>query len=152
MKQPYHEGTWFAVPLNQGGYAAGLLARMAPAGKVVLAYLYGPKRAAIPTLAELASMRPSDAAKVVRMGDMGLANGRWPVIGDAVDWQRELWPMPAFIRRSEPAHHAWRAIYADSDPGRPEREVSVPYEMTGLESDLLYGYGSIELLMTKLLE
>lgn len=152
MKQPYHEGTWFAVPLNHGGYATGLLARMAPAGKVVLAYLYGPKRAAIPTLAELAGMRPGDALKVVRMGDMGLANGRWPVIGDAADWQRELWPMPAFIRRSEPAHHAWRAVYADNDPGRPEREVSVPYEMTGLESDLLYGYGSIELLMTKLLE
>jgi len=89
---------------------------------------------------------------VLRVGDMGLANGRWPVIGDAVDWQRALWPMPAFIRRSEPAHHAWRAVYADSDPGRPEREVSVPYDMAGLESDLLYGYGSIELLMSKLLE
>ncbi|WP_295999875.1 Imm26 family immunity protein [Rugamonas sp.] len=151
MKQSYREGTWFAVPLNQGGYAAGLLARMAPGGKVVLAYFYGPKRAALPTLAELAGMRPGDAVKVARTGDMGLANGRWQVIGDAPDWQRELWPIPAFIRRSEPVRHAWRAVYADTDPGRPEREVSVPYDMTGLDIDLLYGYGSIELLLTKLL-
>jgi hypothetical protein len=30
--------------------------------------------------------------------------------------------------------------------------VSVPYDTEGLESDSLFGYGSAELLMTKLLE
>ena len=152
MKQPYHEGTWFAVPLNHGGYATGMLARLAPNGRILLAYLYGPKRARPATLDELAGLRPSDALKALRMGDMGLANGRWPVIGDDPHWQRELWRVPPFIRRSEPIRHAWRAVYPDADPSRPEREESIPYETTGLEGDLLYGYGSIELLLTKLLD
>ena len=41
--------------------------------------------------------------------------------------------------------------YADADPSRSEREESVPYDTTGLEADSLYGYGSTELLLTRLL-
>jgi hypothetical protein len=42
--------------------------------------------------------------------------------------------------------------YSDADPSRSEREESVPYDTQGLEADSLYGYGSTELLLTKLLE
>ncbi|HEX8602480.1 MAG TPA: Imm26 family immunity protein [Pseudoduganella sp.] len=151
MKQPYHEGSWFAVPLNNGGYAAGLVARMSPQGKIMLAYLFGPKRATIPTLADVQGLRAGDAAKAIRTGDMALANGRWPVLGDAENFDRNDWPVPVFIRRSDSLKRAWQATYAD-DPAKPEREISVPYETAGLESDSLFGYGSTELLLTKLLE
>ena len=149
--QPYHEGSWFAVPLINGGFAAGLVARMSPQGKIMLAYLFGPKRPAMPTLAELQSLTAQDALKAIRTGDMALANGRWPVLGDAERFDRNDWPVPVFIRRSDTLKRAWQATYAD-DPAKPEREVSVPYETEGLESDSLYGYGSTELLLTKLLE
>ncbi|TWI66562.1 immunity protein 26 of polymorphic toxin system [Pseudoduganella lurida] len=151
MKQPYHEGSWFAVPLINGGFATGLVARMSPQGKIMLAYLFGPKRAAIPSLADVQSLVAGDAVKAIRTGDMALANGRWPVLGDAQDFDRNRWPVPVFIRRSDALKRAWQATYAD-DPAKPEREVSVPYETEGLESDSLYGYGSTELLLTKLLE
>lgn len=151
MKQPYHEGSWFAVPLNNGGYAAGLVARMSPQGKIMLAYLFGPKRATIPTLADVQGLTAADAAKAIRTGDMALANGRWPVLGDVENFNRNDWPVPVFIRRSDSLKRAWQATYAD-DPAKPEREISVPYETGGLESDSLFGYGSTELLLTKLLE
>lgn len=151
MKQPYHEGSWFAVPLNHGGFAAGLVARMSPQGKIMLAYLFGPRRATRPTLADVQGLRAADAVKAIRTGDMALANGRWPVLGHIEGFNRSDWPVPVFIRRSDALKRAWQATYAD-DPAKPEREVSVPYETAGLESDSLFGYGSTELLLTKLLE
>jgi hypothetical protein len=151
MTQPYYEGSWFAVPLINGGYAAGLVARMSPQGKIMLAYLFGPKRATMPTLADVQALKAGDAVKAIRTGDMALANGRWPVLGEAGHFDRNDWPVPVFIRRSDALKRAWQATYAD-DPAKPEREVSVPYETSGLESDSLYGYGSTELLLTKLLE
>jgi hypothetical protein len=149
--QPYREGSWFAVPLKNGGYATGLVARLSPQGKVMLAYLFGPTHWTLPTLAEVQELKPADALKVIRTGDVAVANGRWPVIGNMVNYRREDWPVPMFIRRADALKRAWQATYAD-DPAKPEREVSVPYETQGLESDSLYGYGSTELLMTKRLE
>ena len=151
MKQPYHEGSWFAVPLINGGYAAGLVARMSPQGKIMLAYLFGPKRLTMPTLEDVRALKAGDALKAIRTGDMALANGRWPVLGEAEGFDRNDWPMPVFIRRSDALKRAWQATYGD-DPAKPEREVSVPYETGGLESDSLFGYGSTELLLTKLLD
>lgn len=149
--QPYREGSWFAIPLGNGGYATGLVARLSPQGKVMLAYLFGPTHWTRPTLADVQELTPADALKVIRTGDVAVANGRWPVIGNMLDFRREDWPVPMFIRRADALKRAWQSTYAD-DPARPEKEVSVPYETQGLESDSLFGYGSTELLMTKLLE
>lgn len=152
MKQlPYREGTWFALPLRDGGYAAGLVARAAPAGRIILAYLFGPRRSTLPTLDELARLRAADALRHLRTGDLGLINGGWPILGQAQFWDRQAWPMPPFIRRAELLRRAWRAMYSDADPSKLEREESVPYDTPGMESDSLYGYGATELLMTKLL-
>jgi hypothetical protein len=116
----------------------------------MLAYLFGPIHWTLPTLAEVQQLAPGDAIKTIRTGDIALANGRWPVIGNTVNFQRSDWPVPLFIRRADALKRAWQATYAD-DPAKPEREVSVPYDTPGLESDSLYGYGSTELLLTKLL-
>lgn len=148
---PYREGSWFAVPLQGGGHAVGVVARRAPAGRIMLAYMFGPKRDALPSLAELETLRPEQAVRRLRTGDMALLNERWPMLGDSEHWDRDAWPMPAFIRRNESLQRAWRATYADADPAKLDREESVPFDTPGLESDSLYGYGATELLMSKLL-
>lgn len=151
MKQVYQEGTWFAIPLIDGGYATGLIARLSPGGKA-LVYLFGPRLAQFPELDALARLQPQDALKVLRVGDMALASGHWRVLGDAPDWDPARWPVPQFLRRADALKRAWRVTYSDADPSRSEREESVPYDTQGLETDSLYGYGSAELLLTKLLE
>jgi hypothetical protein len=152
MKQSYQEGSWFAVPLLDGGYGWGLVARLSPGSKIMLAYLFGPKLARLPSLEELNTLQPHDAVKVLRCGDMALASGHWRVLGDIEMWNPAMWPVPQFLRRADALKRAWRVTYADADPSRSEREESVPYETEGLEADSLYGYGSAELLLTKLLE
>ncbi len=148
---PYREGSWFAVPLKSGGYGVGVVARTAPAGKIILAYLFGPRCDVLPGLGELAQYRPGDAVRRVRTGDLGLLNGTRRVIGETDGWDRLAWPMPPFIRRADSLKRAWRATYSEVDPSKLEREEGVPYDTEGLESDSLYGYGATELLLTKLL-
>jgi len=151
MKPQYFEGSWFAVPLADEGYGTGVIARLSPGSKIMLVYLFGPRRTHAPSAAELAALGPRDAVKVLRVGDMALANGRWPVLGKSEDWDPRAWPMPQFLRRIDSLRRAWRVTYSDLDPSRSEREESVPYDTEGLEADSLYGYGSTELLLTKLL-
>src|ERR1051325_3513522 len=128
MNLPYKEGTWFAIPLRSGGYAAGVIARHAPdEGKIALAYFCGPKREAIPTLGELVKLTPDSAIKVVRIGDLGIIEGRWPIVGDSLNWEREKWPIPAFIRKDDICKIAWRVEYADDDPNQVISEQHIPY-------------------------
>jgi hypothetical protein len=150
MKQLYQEGSWFAIPLVDGGYGTGLIARLSPGGKM-LVYLFGPRLAQPPALEQLASLGPQDALKVLRVGDMAMASGRWPVLGQTLEFDHRAWPVPQFLRRIDSLRRAWRVTYADTDPSRSEREESVPYDTEGLEADSLFGYGSTELLLSRLL-
>ncbi|MYM40821.1 Imm26 family immunity protein [Duganella qianjiadongensis] len=151
MKPSYREGSWFAVPLLDGGYAWGLVARLAPASKIMLAYLFGPRMGQLLPVDQLERLTPQQALRILRVGDMALASGHWPVLGDSPDWQAARWPVPQFLRRAEKLQRAWRVSYTDADPSRAEREEAVAYDTPGLETDSLFGYGSVELLLTRLL-
>lgn len=151
-KLPYKEGTWFAIPLRQGGYAAGVVARHVPReGKIVLAYFFGPKLDTIPALRELACLLPDAAIKIARVGDLSLLEGNWPIIGDSPNWQRDKWPMPAFIRRDDIGKAAWRVDYADDNPNQVISEQRVFYDSTQYERDVLSGAGAAEIVISRML-
>src|SRR4051812_22786689 len=107
MKLNYTEGTWFAVPLDSGGFGVGVVARATKKGPVILVYLFGPKRDTVPSLSEVADLDPSAALKVIRIGDLHLINGKWPIIGRSPEWQRESWPMPMFTRTPPLTNHSY---------------------------------------------
>ena len=118
---------------------------------MILAYLFGPKRDRVPRLAEVESLRPEEACKVLRMGDLGLIDGSWTILGDSRDWERSRWPMPAFVRCEDLRGRAWRCVYSDSDPNHLLEEEEVPFDHAGLERASVCGAGFVEILMTKLL-
>jgi len=43
MKSIYDEGSVFLIPLRDGGFARGVVARIAPKRKVLLGYFFGPR-------------------------------------------------------------------------------------------------------------
>lgn len=151
-KLPYKEGTWFAVPLREGGYGVGRVARHKPGGKIILAYLFGPKRDELPTLDELDLLEPVRAVKVRQASDLGLIDGSWPVIGDSARWERARWPIPPCIRRDDLGGTAWKVVYSDDDLSTVISEQRIPYETTGMETDGFSGSGAVEYVMSKLLE
>jgi hypothetical protein len=150
MKLPYPEGTWFAVPLRQGGFAVGVVARTTVKGKIILCYFFGPRHVTVPALGEVERLRPGGAIRIVRVGDLSLIRGEWPIIGQSVSWERSEWPMPPFVRRSDLSRKAWRVQYSDNDPNAIEHEEPEHFE-TKLETDSVLGSGAAEIMLTKLL-
>jgi hypothetical protein len=104
----------------------------------------------VPTLDEIHQLPPDEAAKVLQVGGFGLLDGSWPIIGDSPLWQRERWPIPAFIRKAEVGRIAWRVIYSDEDPSKVISEQHVPYDTSGLEPDRLSGHKAAEFHIAQL--
>jgi len=153
MTLPYQEGSVFAVPLRNGGYALGVVARVTDekfGGAALLGYFFGPKRASVPSRQVIDSLEPSEALKVIIFGDLSLLNGEWPIIDRVSDWRRRDWPLPDFARKDDISKRAWRVHYSDDNLLQPLSEESEPYD-SSLERNTSYGAGAVELLLTRLL-
>lgn len=148
-KREFPEGTWFAIPLRDGGYCRGLVARTTGKGRA-LGYFFGPKKATIEELPDVSSLLPIDAILVGRFGDLGLLNGEWKVIKKDAQWDRATWPIPPFITVDVEAKSAMKTIFNDNleiisyqhcDPSLADQ----------FPKDGLMGYRFVEIMLTRLL-
>lgn len=150
-KLPYSEGDVFAVPLRDGGYGIGLVARMNGKG-AVLGYFFGSRYDTVPNIAEVGELSALDAVLIQIFGDLGLIRGAWPVFGRLPGWQREEWPMPAFGRREALTGRCFRVEYPDDDPNGRPREVPISSEECDrLPEDGAAGFAFVEARLTRLL-
>jgi hypothetical protein len=124
-KTSFREGDWFAVPLSEGGYAVGVVARANTAG-VLFGYFFGPRRDAVPSLTDVQGLAPEDAVLVGKFGYLGLRERKWPILGRLETWNRRDWPMPAFVRYEELSGRSFKVIYDENDPNRLVREEQIP--------------------------
>jgi hypothetical protein len=149
-KLPYTEGSVILVPLRNGGFARGVVARASPGGKGLFGYFFGP-RLASPDAVTADDLAPHKAILRVRFGDLGLINGAWSIHGLVPNWNRSEWPIPDFARRDPLGRLKPRLVrYSDLDPLRIEAEYVIDDD-TGLPTDSSSGYGAVEIKLTKLL-
>jgi hypothetical protein len=146
----YKEGTWFAMPLRNGGYAVGRVARHSGDG-CILGYFFAPRRDTVPSLVEVEHLEPLSAIKILMVGDLGFIEGSWQVIGNSATWEREKWPIPFFMRTDDIGKVSWRVIYSDDNLYTPAKEERIPYNSSGYEDAGLYGSGAAEIAVTQLL-
>ena len=149
----YSEGDWFAVPLRDGGFAVGVIARAMPRKEgVLLGYFFGPMRLVVPALETLSDLSAADAVMVEMFGDLGIMSGKWLLLGRMNKWDRTEWPTPAFGRFEELTGRAFKVIYDDDNPNRVIREEQIdPSELAALPKDGLSGAGAVERMLTRLL-
>lgn len=150
MKSSYPDGSLFLVPLKDGGFARGVVARSAPGGKLLLGYFFGP-RLATRAEADLSGLEPENAVLSLRFGDLGLLKGLWPVVGKLPDWNSADWPMPDVVRR-DPLGKIKPVLirYDKNDPSKILSEEALEND-NGLPADALAGYGFVEAKLNKLL-
>lgn len=149
-KHPYSEGSVFLIPLRKGGYARGVVARSDPKGAILFGYFFGP-RLASPDDSTLDDLDPRNAILRAMFGALGLRNGKWPILGIAPGWDRSNWRIPDFARRDPLGRMKSRRVrYSDADPSHREAEYPIEDD-SGLAADSLYGYGAVEIKLTKLL-
>jgi hypothetical protein len=150
-KLPYKEGDWFSVPLRNGGFAVGLIARARRTGKILFGYFWGPKRDQLPKSEELQHLQPQEAVFMCRFGDLGLMNRKWEIIESSQVWQRGNWPMPPFVREDCISGKKKKIYYAEDDPGCEITKESCNQDCLLLPEDSLYGYGAVEIVLTEIL-
>lgn len=151
MNLPYKEGTVFLVPLRTGGYGRGVVARCSPKGKIVFGYFFGPRVIGMEER-HFDDLSPEQTVLRLRFGDLGLIDGKWPIVGLIPNWKRPHWPMPDFIRVEDRIgdERKYLVRYSDSDPSI--RLFETPQiENSDLQPDVLSGCGLVEIKLTKLL-
>ena len=97
MRKNYKEGGWFAIPVSEGQFALGLMART-PRGHGAIGYFFGPYTS-IPE-AEKASHQVSrnDAIEIADFSDLAIWDGQWPILRSSERWDRSQWPVPDMTR------------------------------------------------------
>ena len=139
----YSEGDWFAIPLEKGGWAVGLIAR--GPRRLLLGYFFGPRRHTLPSIADILDLRPENAILVCQFGDLGLVTNRWSILGKQADWNRADWPLPPFghIDFVDPTK-AYLRIYDERDLSQLPREVATsPENARRYPEDGLAGEGAV---------
>lgn len=150
VKLPYHEGTWFGVPLEDKSFAVGIVARMHRSGKVLFGYFFGPRLPSLPKASQLKTLRPKDAVLRCQFGDLGLIRNWWPIICHQEDFSREDWPMPKFVRQDETRTEL--VEYRDDDLQTEVRCERVAASVaSGFPEDALYGYEAVQIRLHNIL-
>ena len=148
---PYSEGSLFLVPLKDGGYARGVIARSAPKGKVLFGYFFGPRLKSKLNV-ESDELKAEEASLCIRFGDLGLIKNFWPIIGKVASWDRIKWPMVNTVRRDVLGLPKNILVqYDDNDPSKVISEKIINNDH-GLPSDGLAGYRYVEELLNKIVE
>jgi hypothetical protein len=152
----YNEGQWFAVPLVGGGYVLGIIVRGTYKTKGGLGYFFAPRYAEVPDGRETQGKAPSDAILKAWFGDLGIIEGRWPLVNSVSEFDRSDWPVPTF-RRLDPINPSvgWLVEYDDDINGlleAPVREsVHAAQELSDLPKDGVFGARALEVALTRLL-
>lgn len=148
------EGGVFVVPLKHGASAIGVAARIKPGrgAKCILGYFFKNVFSAQPNVDDVGSLRADDAILIAVFGDLGIKTGNWPIIGVLPSWDRNAWPVPAFVRKDVVSGRVQKIVYADEDPSKVVSEVlSNEGEVKHLPRDGLWGAGAIEAYLSHVL-
>jgi hypothetical protein len=149
---PYSEGTWFAVPLRTGGFGAGRVVRANAKSGILVGYFFGPKLDQVPSLHSVEHTQPGTAILIAQFGHLGLAKGSWTVIGSA-PLDRDLWPVPQFVRRDLLNGKVSKVTYSPDDPAQEiANQPASDSEAEHLPKDGILGHGAVEIKLAKLLE
>jgi hypothetical protein len=141
------EGTIFALPLNDGRYAVGVVTRRAPKrGKTwgVFAYFFGPY-IAVPSSPAFRDLRRDCAVALMNCGALHFHSGKWRAVGKLTSWNRDEWPLPDFCRYERHTQRFFRVRYGESDLATVIGETPMPDNAAGLPEDTLYGAEAAEI-------
>ena len=136
------------MPLADGPWAVGRVVRMHRTGMLLFTYVFGPFDA-LPDIESLDRLAPIDARLIWKVGDIGLQEGRWPILGRG-RWVRDDWPRVA-LRNVDPIMGRVRRVeYAQGDLLHPVAWRVVDDQMLDAPQDGLSGHLALEIHLAKI--
>jgi hypothetical protein len=139
------------VPLRKGGFSIGVVARCDKRG-TILGYFFGPKRLRPPGQEEITRLDPHSAVFIGLLGDLGFLKGEWKVHGSIQNWNRKKWPLPRFLRKHSLIDLTELITYSDETLQEIASTSTDAKNADRYPEDGLFGYGAVEIRLTKLLD
>lgn len=127
------EGDVFAVPLLQGGFAIGLIARNHKTSN--LGYFFAKIFTSVPNESDTAGISRWPVALIGQFSAIGIQEGEWPLLKTNFQFNREDWPIPV-LKMQEPISEQYFAVIYDDTLFNEER-----HRITKEEADRLFGHG-----------
>ena len=150
-KIKYQEGDVIAVPLQNGGYATGLVARTNSKG-VVFGYFFGPKLNAISDISVNSKFQPEDAILVSQFGDNSVHGKSWSIVGNLPNYSPDIWKLPFFYRQAMGDNYYTITEYNDQLDCIKEWKVQLDDpSLKNMLSDGLMGSVLLQIKLTRLL-
>ena len=150
-KLPYQQGDWFGVPLRSTGYAVGRITRVAPGGKLLVGYFFGPRREQLPGDPDAEELQPEDAALICRFSDLAFLRKEWPLLGSRDPAAVQEWPLPLFARQDAVSGDVRLVRYQDDDPRIELEAIRTPGERASDHApDGAWGNGAVEEKLTSI--
>ena len=154
-KVKYNEGDWFAVPLTNGHFGVGLIARVDRKMHEIIGYFFGDVYADIPVLRKHLTYSPGDAVLIQWVVDRGIVEGLWPIILTGQGINKQKWIVPVFGQPDygRPPMGYW-IRYDNENPSsvQPiERRYVLWNEVCHLPSNGLAGHIALERKLSHLL-
>lgn len=148
------EGSVFTVPLKDGRFVIGLVARVKPGRgkKCFLGYFFDKVFDVVPTIEVVGTCQPQETILVAICGDLGVHEGYWRVLGSQDAWERNAWQVPAFVRKDVVSGHYTKVVHADDDPSKIVSEIPANEdEAEHLPRDGVWGARAVEAYLSNIL-
>jgi hypothetical protein len=133
-------GDWFAVPLPDGTWTVGQVARRD--AWAFLGYFFGPRRLEMPIVDDVSQLNANDAV-LIKMADIyPITTGMFPKLGRSADFDPTNWPFPPLGYRELGSDECWKEECPDGyltgavRKSRTTREEYCRMPQTGISSPL----------------
>lgn len=141
------EGDIFLLPLTDGGFSIGLLARVIPWG--ALGYFFKIKYSEAPQHIDLSLLNKDNVLYIGKFGTRNLYEGKWKLIDKLPNWDRDYWNIPKFGCNANPVYYL---ITLNDKLEEIERIPCTKEAIEGLLEAGTYGYEAMSIKMSKLLQ
>ncbi|MGB7815668.1 MAG: immunity 26/phosphotriesterase HocA family protein [Methylotenera sp.] len=150
-KIKYQEGDVIAVPLQNGGYASGLVARTDKEGRA-FGYFFGPRMDEVSEITHTQKLHPEEAILVCKFGDNSVHGKPWPIVGNLPNYSPDVWKLPFFYRQAMGDNYYTVSEYDDQLDCIRERQVALDDpNIKDMVIDELYGSVVLQIKLTRLL-
>ncbi|MBS4063776.1 MAG: hypothetical protein KGZ74_04410 [Chitinophagaceae bacterium] len=142
------EGDFFSIPLTQGGYGIGLVAR--EYRTITLGYFFDIIYQNIPEKINDRDIRNWRIALIGIFSSLGIKNGEWPLLKTDFIFNKEEWPIPIF-KTQEPLTEKYFAVKVDITLMNDERYLISEEEAKAYFKHVSYGYESLSKQLSTIL-
>jgi hypothetical protein len=141
------EGNIISIPIDDGRYAVGVLARVETARPRkpygIFVYFFGPFNDPDRAVVKPIYLNPKHYVIRLNTSALDIYSGVWKWLGVIDQWDRNEWPFPDFCQHTKGERTFYRIRYDENDLATQIFRVRM-LDGGGLDDNIIYGTGAAQ--------